>query len=229
MVPAPHALVFDVNETLSDLNGMHRAFADVGAPPHLAPTWFAGVLRDGFALSVAGAPTGFAQVAAAGLRTLLAGHRGLGCELDAAVEQIMSRFSALAVYPDVRPGVSALAGSFRLLTLSNGAAEVAEQLLGRAGVRDRFAALLSVADAGAWKPDPQAYAYAARVAGLRSDELMLVAVHPWDIDGAHRAGLSTAYLDRAGVPYPSVFSRPDLVVRDLVELADRLGAKAAAT
>ena len=32
---------------------------------------------------------------------------------------------------------------------------------------------------------------------------MLVAVHPWDIDGASRAGLVTAWLNRSGGPYPS--------------------------
>ena len=47
------------------------------------------------------------------------------------------------------------------------------------------------------------------VCGAEAAESMLVAVHPWDIHGAHRAGLATAFI-RAGVRYPSFFARPDI-------------------
>lgn len=47
----PTLLVFDVNETLSDMSPMGQRFEDVGAPAHLAKTWFAVLLRDGFALT----------------------------------------------------------------------------------------------------------------------------------------------------------------------------------
>ena len=49
----PSVVVFDVNETLSDMSPMARRFADVGAPEHLAKLWFATLLRDGFALTAA--------------------------------------------------------------------------------------------------------------------------------------------------------------------------------
>ena len=53
-------------------------------------------------------------------------------------------------------------------------------------------------------------------------DAMLVAVHPWDIDGAARAGLATAWIDRTGAPYPEYFTAPDLAACSLVELADQL-------
>ena len=34
-------VVFDVNETLSDMAPLAGRFADLGAPPGLAATWFA--------------------------------------------------------------------------------------------------------------------------------------------------------------------------------------------
>ena len=37
-------VVFDVNETLSDMAPLADAFETVGAPGSLAKTWFAGVL-----------------------------------------------------------------------------------------------------------------------------------------------------------------------------------------
>jgi 2-haloacid dehalogenase len=51
---------------------------------------------------------------------------------------------------------------------------------------------------------------------------MLVAVHPWDIHGAARAGLRTAWLNRGGARYPDHFAAPDLSPTSLVALADEL-------
>jgi 2-haloacid dehalogenase len=110
----------------------------------------------------------------------------------------------------------------RLVTLSNGSAGVADTLLQGAGVRDRFERLLTVEDAGAWKPAPRAYTYALDACGVEPEDAMLVAVHPWDVDGAHRAGLATAWIDRTGARYPSYFAVPDLTATSLTELADAL-------
>jgi 2-haloacid dehalogenase len=211
-------ILFDVNETLSDLAPLAGRFADVGAAPTLAKQWFASVLRDGFALTAAGGQERFSVIAVTVLRTILAGVR-LDRDMEAAIEHVMIGFTGLAVHPDVAHGVRALsAAGHRLVTLSNGSASVAEQLLDRAGLRDHFVALLSVEDAGAWKPARAAYEYAGRQCGAAVAEMMLVAVHPWDIDGAGRAGLSTAWIDRAGVPYPTFFTAPTCTVGGLDEL-----------
>ena len=215
-------LVFDVNETLSDLAPMARRFADVGAPAHLAQTWFAGVLRDGFSLAAVGVNEAFATIAAESLRVVLAAQ-ALDRDVDDAVDHVMEGFAGLPVHPDVPDGVRSLAGSgVRLVTLSNGSASVAEALLGRAGIRDHFEALLSVERAALWKPAASAYAYALEQCGVDRGAAMLVAVHPWDIDGAARAGLATAWVNRHGGAYPLYFTAPDLEVGSLRDLAAEL-------
>ncbi len=218
MLHRPSVIVFDVNETLSDLTPMADRFTDVGAPGALAKPWFAAVLRDGFALAAVGSQAPFAVIGDATLRTLLT-SLPLDRDLDAAVEHIMSGFTALPVHPDVPDGVRALrAAGLRLVTLSNGAASVAETLLDRAGIRDQFEAILSVQDAGVWKPVRAAYEYAAHRCDVAPEELLLVAVHPWDLDGASRAGLSTAWIDRAQTPYPAFFTPPSVTIAALTEL-----------
>ena len=97
----------------------------------------------------------------------------------------------------------------RLVTLSNGAAAVAERLLGGAGLREAFEQLLSAQDAGIWKPAPGAYAHAARACGVDPAELLMVAVHPWDLHGAAHAGLRTAWINRGGRRYPGYFTAPE--------------------
>ena len=111
-----------------------------------------------------------------------------------------------------------------MVTLTNGSTAIGHELLAQAGIREAFETLLSVEDAGAWKPDPASYAYAARTCGVDAGEMLLVAVHPWDIDGARRAGLSTAWVSRSGADYPGHFRPPTHTVRALPELAALLAA-----
>jgi 2-haloacid dehalogenase len=214
----PPVIVFDVNETLSDMAPLARSFTEVGAPAHLARLWFASLLRDAFALTAAGAAERFTTVADSALRSVLSGV-DLDRAMDAAVEHVLGGFAELPVHPDVPEGVRALrAAGHRLVTLSNGASSVAERLLTRAGVREEFEALLSVEDAGAWKPAAAPYHYAAAKCGIDPADLLMVAVHPWDLDGAARAGLATAWVDRTGAPYPGYARPPTHVVAGLDEL-----------
>ena len=217
----PMVVVFDVNETLSDLAPMGRRFAEVGAPEWAAKIWFASVLRDGFALTASGATERFSVVAEGALRDILAGGAS---DLDAAVAHVMGGFLELPLHPDVPDGIRTLSASgARLVTLSNGSTEVAERLFATAGIREHFERLLSVDDAGVWKPAPGAYAYAARTCSADPATMMLVAVHPWDIDGAKRAGMRTAWINRRGQLYPRHFLAPDHSVAAVSELAGLIG------
>ncbi|WP_299168224.1 haloacid dehalogenase type II [uncultured Arthrobacter sp.] len=216
-------IVFDVNETLSDMSPLANAFDAEGLPALAARVWFAGILRDGFALTVTGDNPAFSGIAEDSLQRLCADSLGQGAH-TATVDNIMGTLTSLPVHDDVVPGVEALAGLAELVTLSNGAASVAEGLLQRAGIRRHFARLLSVADAPGWKPRESAYEYAAAELGRQPGEMLLVAVHPWDIHGAHRAGLKTAWINRAGAAYPTYFDAPDLEAGSLPELAGKLQA-----
>ena len=222
MLTRPHVILFDVNETLSNMDPLAERFAKLGAPAHLAALWFSGVLRDGFALTAAGSPASFGEIATDSLRRQLAEVRPNG-EDDAAVAEIMAGFAALDLHPDVAPSLTALSeAGLRLATLSNGAAQVAETLLGRAGVREVFERVLSVDDAPAWKPARTAYEYAVTALAVEPSAVMLVAVHPWDIHGAARAGLQTAWLNRAGGAYPGYFAQPTVSIRSLGDLPGSL-------
>ena len=112
MTPRPTVIVFDVNETLSDMSPIAARFTDIGAPAYLARVWFAALLRDGFALTAAGGNGTFAELGAEGLRVLLAGEP-LNGDLDHAVAHVMDGFAALSLHPDVPAGVQALRPELR--------------------------------------------------------------------------------------------------------------------
>jgi 2-haloacid dehalogenase len=217
-------LVLDVNETLSDMSPLGEVLERHGLPRGLAATWFAAVLRDGFALSMHREAPPFAELGRQVLRRLLVGQQATA-HPDDLVEEVLATMQRLHVHPDVADGLKALAADgHRLVTFTNGSAAGAAALLGRAGVRHLLDRTLSVEGLGVWKPHPEAYTHAVRVLGGRAADLTMVAVHPWDLHGAARAGLRTAYLDRSGAPWPGAFTPPDVVVSSLLELPEALGA-----
>jgi 2-haloacid dehalogenase len=219
----PSVIVFDVNETLSDLSPLGARFVEVGASASAAPLWFASVLRDGFALIAASENPPFAEVARELLLSQLS-EAHLNRSVEEAAKHVMDGFASLELHPDVASGVDRLReDGFRLVTLSNGAASVAERLLTSANIRDRFEKLLSVEDAGAWKPAARSYEYAAEVCDVKPDEMVLVAVHPWDVDGALRAGLRSCWVNRSGGPFPATFLEPTYTVGNLEEIPELWG------
>ena len=111
-------------------------------------------------------------------------------------------------------GLDALRREHVTATLSNGHLALLVDLARHGDLR--FDCLLSAELARAYKPAPEVYRTAARLLGVEPGELMLVAAHPWDLQGARAAGLRTAFVDRPleygpGSPareYPTPTSRP---------------------
>jgi 2-haloacid dehalogenase len=216
-------LVLDVNETLTDLEPLRDRFAAAGLPRHSLDAWFAATLRDGFALTAAGAYADFRAIGGDVLASQLA-----AAKLDPTEETItgvLSGFTQLPLHPDVEPGLRELKkAGVRIITLTNGSAALSERVFTEGGIIDVLEHRLDVAAPQRWKPHPDAYRYAADVCGVPVERMGLAAVHPWDIDGAQRAGLQGIYIDRRSTPYPKAFLAPDVVVKDFVELA-QLNAK----
>ena len=228
--PVPEVVVLDVNETLTDLRPLAARFEEVGAPGHLLATWFAAVLRDGIALAAAGGYSRFPDLAAEVLRELLAAETDAGraepaCDPAEAAAHVLAGLAQLPLHPDVAPGIAALrATGLRVVALTNGLAEPAAAVLSAGGLSGLLEACLSVDAVHRWKPAPEPYRYAAQTCGVAPEAMMLAAVHPWDIDGAQRAGLSGAWINRRGARYPNTMLAPTLECEDFVALAECLSA-----
>ncbi|HET6741127.1 MAG TPA: haloacid dehalogenase type II [Kribbella sp.] len=218
-------LVLDVNETLTDLEPLRDGFEAVGLPRHSLEAWFAATLRDGLALTAAGAYANFGELAAELLEAQLA---AAGIEPTAeTVQKVLSGFTRLPLHPDVAPGLRKIRDAgIRIVSLTNGRAEMSENVFRDGGILSLLEHRLDVATPQRWKPHVDAYRYVAEVCAVPADRMMLAAVHPWDIDGARRAGLQTAYIDRRNTPYPKSFLAADLVAPDFEGLAKALQAKA---
>lgn len=218
-------LVLDVNETLTDMEPLRDGFEAAGLPRHSLEPWFAAMLRDGFALTVLDEYAVFRDLAAELLEAQLV---AAGIEPTAeTVGNVLSGFTRLPLHADVAPGLHKIhQAGIRIVTLTNGAAAMSENVFRDGGILPLLEHRLDVSVPQRWKPHPDAYRYAAEVCGVPVERMGLAAVHPWDVAGAQRAGLQGFYIDRGKTPYPKVFGAPDHTITDFEALAELLQEKA---
>jgi 2-haloacid dehalogenase len=125
-------------------------------------------------------------------------------------------------------GLARLKRRYTICTLSNGNIGLLTAMAKRAGLP--WDCVLSAEVFRAYKPDPATYLGVAQVFDLQPRDVMLVAAHHDDLEGARACGLRTAYIERPlefGAAHPKdVTPRAgnDLHCRDLLQLADMLGA-----
>ncbi|AZQ39323.1 haloacid dehalogenase type II [Streptomyces cyaneochromogenes] len=126
----------------------------------------------------------------------------------------------LPPWPDTVAGLARLAERFPLIGLSNASRTALLGLNAHAGLRWHQA--LSAEDARTYKPDPAVYQLAVTVSGRPPERLLMVAAHAWDLRGARRLGLRTAYVARPVGDPPTSSDGFDLHAADLADLADQL-------
>jgi putative hydrolase of the HAD superfamily len=101
-------------------------------------------------------------------------------------------------FPDVAPCLDRL-GGLALGIISNGDRDQQFQKLEAIGVRNRFAYVLTSAEAGVAKPDPAIFHQACRRAGCDPRDSVYVGDRlETDAIAAHAAGLHGVWLDRRG-------------------------------
>jgi 2-haloacid dehalogenase len=191
------ALVFDVFGTLVDWRtGIAEAFRSSGVsgdPDELADDWRARYRPILAEVNEGSRPWGdFDALHRSTLGDLLS-ERGLDLPVEARLG-LVDAWHRLDPWPDVRAGLEELRRRRVTATLSNGHMALLVDLARHGDLR--FDCLLSAELARAYKPAPEPYRTAARLLGVQRDELMLVAAHPWDLEGARAAGLRTAFIDR---------------------------------
>ncbi|WP_043677649.1 haloacid dehalogenase type II [Streptomyces xylophagus] len=144
----------------------------------------------------------------------------VGVDEPDAVEALARSGRRLPPWPDTVAGLARLAERFPLIGLSNASRTALLELNAHAGLRWHQA--LSAEEARTYKPDPAVYQLAVTVSGRPAERLLMVAAHAWDLRGAQRLGLRTAYVARPVGDPPTSADRFDLHADGLADLADQL-------
>ncbi|HEX2133719.1 MAG TPA: haloacid dehalogenase type II [Actinophytocola sp.] len=139
-------------------------------------------------------------------------------------ERLVRAWHRLPAWPDSVSGLARLSLHYTLAALSNGGFALLTNLVKAAGLP--FDCVLSAELARAYKPDAAVYRKAAELLDVHPREVLMVAAHTWDIDGAREAGMRTAFLVRPGEKGPHQEADrkadADLTVSSFTELADVL-------
>ncbi len=136
------------------------------------------------------------------------------------VRGLVAEIKRLRPFPDVVKALARLRQKFRLVILSNGDPDMLEAIKPHLGFE--FDRVISVAEAGSFKPHAVTYRKAAEIVGARPEEILFVANHAFDCVGAKASGMRAAFVDRRKRPFGDWPYQPDLVVADFKELADAL-------
>lgn len=219
----PEVLVFDVNETLIDIESLQPHFVRMFGDPAVAREWFGQLVMYSMAVTLADRYTDFFTLGQAALR-MTADVHGVDITED-DVQSLAHGMRTMPAHPDVAPGLERLrSAGYRLVTLTNSPHSDGPSPLEHAGLAGYFERQFSVGETRAFKPAPALYTGAAEALGVDPSRCMMVAAHMWDTLGAQAAGFSGALLTRPGnavLTAPGI-PQPTLVATDLLQLADLL-------
>ncbi len=225
----PSIIVFDVNETLLDIDTLTPLFTRVFGKQRVLREWFAQLVLYSQTMTLSGLYTPFGELGVGALQ-MVADIRQVTLT-DADINEFKERMSALPAHPDAAPALTRLRDAgFRLVTLTNSASSASPTPLEKAGLSQYFEQHFSIETVGKFKPAPDTYQLVADTLAVDTSDLCLVACHLWDTIGAQATGCRGAFLTR---PYNAMLNAPnvpvpDLTASDLSTLADLIISKKSA-
>ena len=210
--------VFDAYGTLFDVHAAAAAEqAAIGtAWEKLSQTWRSKHLEYTWVHSLAGRDASFWSLAERSLDVAIASVGGIP---DGVRARLLASYRRMRAYPEVPSVLAALkARGAALAILSNGDPDMLSDAISAAGLGGLFDAVLSVRDAGIFKPAPAVYRLVLDRFGIASADVSFQSSNRWDIAGAAAFGFHTVWINRTNAPdeYPDLPA--GRTVRDLTAL-----------
>lgn len=216
-------LIFDVNETLLDLRPLDPLFARVFGDAATRRQWFQQLVQNFLVTIVTGTYVDFGTIGRGALDMIA---QRLGKSLtDDDRRQILGTIRELPPYPEVRESLQRLkSAGFRLGTLTNSTKTVADAQMQGSGLIELFDQIISADEVKRLKPAPEPYRLAAERFEVPMARVRLIAAHAWDVAGAMHAGCKAAFVARPGMVLDPIHVPPDIVGRNLSEVAAKIVA-----
>lgn len=214
-----NTVLFDMNETVLDLNLLKEKFAEHFEDKHVVKYWFARLLHSSTVIGGMDDYTDFGKLAEAALQSIfLEDDKELTDEIKT---DILGSFRKLPAYDDVTEALELLKEhDIKVIAVTNSSYEMLEKQLTNSGLKDLFDVYYSVDSVKRYKPFEAIYQYVLNEEKIKAEETVMVATHDWDLYGAKKAGLTTAYIKRKKDLYNPYYLEPDLAGGNLVDLAE---------
>lgn len=220
---APSIVVFDVNETLIDIESLEVFFERVFGDRKVLREWFHQLILYSNVVTLAGYYEEFFALGC-GVLAMLGTIHGVPIE-PADLEELKASMASMPAHKDAAEGLRLLQeAGFRLMTLTNSPSGKKGTPLDRAGLAHFFEHQFSVERVLKFKPSPEVYRLVTEFLRVPPPAVCLVAAHTWDTLGAQAFGFSAGLVTRTGnapLPVPGL-PQPQAVAPDLVLLAKQM-------
>lgn len=217
----PRIIVFDVNETLLDVQALAPHFVQMFGDHHSLNEWFSLLLLHSEVATLAGPYFDFAALAGAALK-MVAASRSVSVR-ESEMKEVLDGMLRLPPHPEVIDALQFLKKrGLRLVTLTNSNQKAVDQQVRHAGLSEFFERNFSVDAIQRYKPAPETYKMVAGELGVATSDLRLVAAHAWDVLGAMRAGCAAAFVARHGKILFPLVQPPDVIGEDLHVVAEQI-------
>lgn len=220
---APSIIVFDVNETLIDIESMGTFFENIFGDRKVLREWFNQLILYSNVTTLAGYYKTFFTLGE-GVFAMLGTIYGLSVT-PADCEELKTKMSSMPAHQDADKGLRVLKeAGFRLMTLTNSPPTENGSPLDRAGLAHFFERQFSVDRVRRFKPAPEAYHLVTESLNVPPSAICLVAAHTWDTLSAQAIGCFAGLVTRAGnAPLPiGGLPQPQVVAPDLEQLATQM-------
>lgn len=220
-IAKPQVLILDVYETLLDMSDVERKINNIFDSSKGYTLWFELFMQYCFVDNCIRQFHSFADIARASMEMIAQklGRTIQGGEIDSVMEMLKH----LPVHENVQEGLSLLNDhGFRITALTNSPQNTVCERMERTGLISYFETVLSAEQLKQYKPSLEVYEWAAKKLGVAPNEAMLVSAHGWDIAGAAGAGMLTAFIQRGKQMLYRLSPKPNLVCKNLTELALQL-------
>ena len=144
---------------------------------------------------------------------------------DATRDRWINADRRLPVYPETPAALARLAKRFELHVLSMGSPKMIEESQENAGIASHFKSIISIENHRIYKPSKEAYEIGISEIGVTPNEIIFVSGNSFDVIGAKNYGYPTIWVRRYSQPLDELGLSPDLIVKDLNEMAEQLEAR----
>ncbi len=220
MIPIK-AILFDVYGTLLDPTSIQSTASEMMADaPQFVALWRAKQLEYSWLLSLMGRYESFWEITDRALTYTC--ERFMVMLSEGQREDLLNSWYTVAPYPGVAEGLELLTErGLRLGALSNGNPEMLDKGLRNSGIFDKLEVVLSVEEAGIFKPSPEVYKLGLSWLNTENPaEIGFVSSNSWDAIGAAGFGFRVCWVNRTGFPLDKIGPIPAAEVNNFGEVID---------
>lgn len=214
-MPSYPFYVFDAYGTLFDVHSAaSKHQAELGpAWERLSQTWRLKHIEYTWVWAQTGRHTSFRQLADQSLDYAIALVGGVPVGVR---DKLMASYMTLSAYPEVVEVLGGLrAKGARTAILSNGDPDMLDAAVSSAGIGAHLDAVLSVKDAGIFKPAMKVYELATRHFACKPRDISFQSSNRWDAAGATVFGMRCVWINRSALPDEYPDTPADVVTQDL--------------